>query len=56
MSTETGFFFDVSKKYEAVLNALLQQNYDIMNDVYLNMFISHLSGKHEEGKMKCLYC
>lgn len=54
MTTETDLFFDVGEKYKTVLNALLQQNYEIMNDVYLNMFISHLSGKHEEGKIKYL--
>lgn len=36
---------DVGDKYKTVLNALIQQNYHVMNDVYLDMFISHVSGK-----------
>lgn len=50
MTSEPDLFFDVGEKYKTVLNALLEKNYHIINDVYLNMFISHLSGKNGEGK------
>lgn len=40
---------DVGDKYKAVLNALITQNYHVINDVYLDMFVSHISGKTGEG-------
>lgn len=39
-----------SEKYKTVLNALIQQNYHVINDVYLDMFISHISGKNGQGR------
>lgn len=49
MSSEFKTIFDVSNKYKTVLDALIQQNYQVINDVYLDMFISHISGKNGEG-------
>lgn len=52
MNSETDQFIDVGEKYKTVLKALLEKDFYIINDVYLNMFISHLSGKNGEGKKK----
>lgn len=40
---------DIGDKYKTVLNALIDQNYCVINDVYLDMFISHISGRSGEG-------
>lgn len=40
---------DIGEKYRTVLNALIDQNYHVINDVYLDMFISHISGRSGEG-------
>lgn len=40
---------DIQNKYKATLNALIEQNYNVINDVYLDMFITHASGKKDEG-------
>lgn len=42
---------DIGDKYRAVLNALIEQNYHVINDVYLDMFISHVSGRSGEGTL-----
>lgn len=49
MTSGTKVPHDVGDKYKTVLNALIHQNYHVMNDVYLDMFISHVSGKNGEG-------
>lgn len=49
MTSEAKVVLDVGDKYKTVLDALIQQNYHVMNDVYLDMFISHISGKNGEG-------
>ncbi|XP_055324880.1 uncharacterized protein LOC129579171 [Sitodiplosis mosellana] len=46
MTSESEVPLDIGDKYKTVLNALIQQNYHVMNDVYLDMFISHISGKN----------
>lgn len=51
MTSEQETILDVTEKFKTVLNALLQQNYSVMNDVYLDMFITHVSGKHGEGRV-----
>lgn len=40
---------DIQNKYKTTLNALIEQNFNVINDVYLDMFITHASGKKEEG-------
>lgn len=49
MTSGSKMTLDVGDKYKAVLNALIEQNYHVINDVYLDMFISHISGKNGEG-------
>lgn len=49
MATNTDDIFDIRNKYKTILNALIDQNYNVINDVYLDMFITHASGKHGEG-------
>lgn len=40
---------DIQNKYKTTLNALIEQNFNVINDVYLDMFITHASGKKDEG-------
>lgn len=47
---------EIGDKYKAVLNALIDQNYHVINDVYLDMFISHISGRSGEGMMASSFC
>lgn len=47
---------DIGEKYKTVLNALIDQNYHVINDVYLDMFISHISGRSGEGSGISLFC
>lgn len=54
MTSGNSMSSDIGDKYKAVLNALIDQNYNVMNDVYLDMFISHISGKTGEGMNNCL--
>lgn len=49
MATNADDIFDIRKKYRTTLNALIDKNYNVINDVYLDMFITHASGKHGEG-------
>lgn len=55
MTTGNKVVFDVGDKYKTVLNALIQQNYHVINDVYLDMFISHISGKSGEGTCRLAF-
>lgn len=61
MASDTKVLSDVSDRYKTVLDALIQQNYHVINDVYLDMFISHISGKNTQGKwmleiLCCFFC
>lgn len=47
---ETTALNDIADKFESVLNGLLKKNYNVTNDVYFDMFITHLSDKSNEGK------
>lgn len=49
MATNADDTLDIRNKYKTTLNALIDQNYNVINDVYLDMFITHASGKHGEG-------
>lgn len=51
MTSESEEISDITSKYTTVLNALIQQNYNVINDVYLDMFITHISGKSGEGNI-----
>lgn len=51
---EAGSSNDVSDKFKLVLNGLLNQDYIVTNDVYFEMFITHLSGKGGEGMLLSL--
>lgn len=46
---------EIPEKFELVINGLLNHEYAVTNDVYLEMLISHLSGKHGEGKLNSEY-
>lgn len=46
---EAGASDDTRDKFKRVLNGLLKQDYNVTNDVYFEMFITHLSGKGGEG-------
>lgn len=50
MDSDAGTCLNITDKFKTILNELLRQNYCVMNDVYLNMFIIHVSGKHGEGE------
>jgi hypothetical protein len=47
---------ETQQKFHKVLNAFLNQKFAINNDVYLEMLISHLSGKYSEGKKEIFTC
>lgn len=54
---ETGLRADVEddpvkckQKFHQVLDALLNRSFTINNDVYLEMIVSHLSGKYDNGE------
>ncbi|XP_062534930.1 uncharacterized protein LOC134204119 [Armigeres subalbatus] len=45
---------DCQQKFNQVLEALLDRNFKINNDVYLEMIVSHLSGKYDSECRKLL--
>lgn len=49
---ESGSLNEVRDKFKRVLNGLLKRDYNVSNDVYFEMFITHLSGKNGEGRWK----
>lgn len=40
---------EIAINFERVLDGLLQQNYNVTNDVYFDMFVKHLSSKNASG-------
>lgn len=46
---------DIRNKYTTTLNALIDQNYNVINDVYLDMFITHASGQKGEGTASIIF-
>lgn len=42
---------DIPEKFQRVINGLLNHEYTLTNDVYLEMLMSHLSGKEGEGRL-----
>lgn len=42
---------DIPEKFQRVINGLLNHEYTVTNDVYLEMLLSHLSGKEGEGRL-----
>lgn len=48
---------EIAINFERVLDGLLQQNYNVTNDVYFDMFVKHLSSKNASGIGKNnVYC
>lgn len=41
---------DMTNKFDLVLDALTKHEYKVSNDVYFDMFITHLAGKSGCGK------
>lgn len=41
---------DIAKKLEKVLNGFVAQGCKLIDDVYLEMLITHMSGKYGERK------
>lgn len=42
---------EIINKFDLVLDGLSKRDYKVANDVYFEMFISHLSGKSGEGEL-----
>lgn len=40
---------EIRDKFQLVIDGLLNHEHTVTNDVYLEMLLSHLSGKHGEG-------
>lgn len=45
---------EIREKFGLVIDGLLNHEYTVTNDVYLEMLLSHLSGKHGEGMKNIL--
>lgn len=43
-------FKEIEEKFSKILNGFLNENFEVVNDVYLEMLLSHLSGKNGKGK------